>query len=92
MSEALLDAMTELDQLRDKAKQLEDSNEWLQERVKLLTQDKDYYMGKYLVCLEDHALCKEALLGLMKLTAAAYGHQVDQVLEYVAARRAIGGE
>ena len=32
MSEALLNAMSELDQLRDKAKQLEDSNEWLEER------------------------------------------------------------
>jgi hypothetical protein len=32
---------------------------------------------------------RQALFGLMKLTAAAYGHQVDRVPEYVAARYAI---
>jgi hypothetical protein len=78
MSEALLNAMSELDQLRDMVKQLGDSNEWLQEQLDV----RNVLMQEY----------HSAILGLMKLTAAAYGHQVRQVPEYVAALKAIGEE
>lgn len=70
--------MPDYDQLGREVKQLEDSNEWLQEQLDV----RNDLMQEY----------HSALLGLMKLTAAAYGHQVDKVPEYVAARKAIGGE
>lgn len=68
----------------------------LTKEVEELKEKNDKLRGLYdYVAVELHKAETErdelrpALLGLMKLTAAAYGHQVDLVPEYVAARNAI---